>query len=195
MEKHAFIKLAAVINTEKEFNRITATAEKDGSRVIRKVVKYNPEFVYARFKAIGSLEVDGPNANADGFPYPEFLDSRAGYGYQSFIGKHAFVEHASDNINNAIGDLYAAYLNRFDINKYANRDWNTLKDNESDFTWPVSLSTLNNNEYILAQANLSAFWTAARDAAKGHLDSGRTLKKSVFDAANEAAVDAVVDTR
>jgi len=131
IKKYAFVQLSSVINSKEEFDKVTADIKSDSNNYrVRKVVKYNPDFVYARFKAIGSLEIDGPNANADGFPYVEFLDTRAGYGYQSFIGKHAFIEHASDNINNAIGDLYAAYLNRFDLSKYGNREWNTLRDDE-----------------------------------------------------------------
>jgi hypothetical protein len=102
----------------------------DKSSITRKVVKYNPDFVYARFRAIGCLEVDGPNSNADAFPYGEFLDERPGYGYKSFEGKHAFVEHASDNINNAIGDLYSSYLNRFDLSKFGSKEWRVLNDDE-----------------------------------------------------------------
>lgn len=83
----------------------------------------------------------------------------------------------------------------FSLSVHAQANWNTLKDSETDFTWPVEISTKDNNVYDLTQANLSTFWIAGRDAVKGHLDSGRALKKSVFDAVDEVAVDAVVDTR
>lgn len=136
----SFVKLAAIINTEGAYDQAIAemtlespeSSAKEGSHRInaQKVVKYNPEFVYARFKAIGCLEVDGPNSNADAFPYGEFLDNRPGYGYQSFIGKHAFVEHASNNINNAIGDLYGAYLNRFSTEPLNHREWAQLSSDE-----------------------------------------------------------------
>ncbi len=132
----AFIKLSALIDNEADYNRavseMSASAESSSGHSVnaKKIVLYNPDFVYARFKAIGCLEVDGPNANADAFPYPEFLDTRPGYGYRSFIGKHAYVEHASDNINNAIGDLYGAYLNRFNTTEFDNREWIQLGDNE-----------------------------------------------------------------
>ncbi len=131
LRKYASIDLVSLATTETEFNAtIGKYADAPNSHVVQKVVKFNPEFVYARFKAIGCLCVDGPNANADGFPYDQFLDRRAGYGYQSFIGKHAFVEHSSDNINNAIGNLHSAYLNRFDTAKYGNREWQILGDDE-----------------------------------------------------------------
>ena len=133
LRKYASLKLASVITTEQDFNdavkRSTLISTADHS--VQKIVKFNPDFVYARFKAIGCLCVDGPNANADAFPYLEFLDSRAGYGYQSFIGKHAFVEHSSDDINNAIGNLHSAYLNRFDISKFGNNvQWPDLNDQD-----------------------------------------------------------------
>ena len=83
----------------------------------------------------------------------------------------------------------------FSLSINAQTNWNTLKDQESEFTWPVDVTTIDNDTYSLVQANLGAFWTAGKDAVKGHLDSGRTLKKSVFDAADKVAIDAVVDTR
>ena len=128
LRKYAFTEISIV--PEKEFKKFAAQANAATGHSLQKVVKYNPDFVYARFRAIGNLEVDGANANHDAFPYPEFLDERPGYGYRSFEGKHAFVEHASDNINNAIGDLHAAYLNRFDVTKYHPRDWKQLADDE-----------------------------------------------------------------
>lgn len=133
LRKFATVKLASVVTTEEDFNQavseLTTTAARPDVQV-QKIVRYNPDFVYARFKAIGSLEVDGPNANADGFSYGEFLDNRPNYGYQSFNGKHAYVEHSSDNINNAIGDLYHSYLNRFDTDKFGRREWHELDDDQ-----------------------------------------------------------------
>jgi len=60
----------------------------------RTVIPFNPQdFRYLRFRAIGNLEVDGQNGNGDGFPYQWFEDERPGYGYSSFRGKRAHVEH------------------------------------------------------------------------------------------------------
>jgi len=95
----------------------------------QQVSKVNTDFRYIRFRAIGSLEVDGPNCNSDGFPYGEFLNFEPGYGYQSFVGKHAFVEHQSDDITKSIGSLLGSYLNRFDTSKYG-REWNDLTSEE-----------------------------------------------------------------
>ncbi len=83
----------------------------------------------------------------------------------------------------------------FSLSLNAQTNWNALKDQEAEFTWPVDITTTGNDTYSLAQANLDAFWTAARDITKGHLDSGRALKKSIYDATDEAGVDAVVDSR
>ena len=96
---------------------------------MQKITPVNLDFRYIRFRAIGNLCVDGPNANYDGFPYGEFLSSEPGYGYQSFVGKHAFVEHNSDNVEKSIGSLLGAYLNRFDTSKYE-REWNDLTSAE-----------------------------------------------------------------
>lgn len=93
----------------------------------------------------------------------------------------------------APGFAYDSYT--FSASLAAQSNWNVLKDEEPEFTWPVEVSTIDNNSYDLQQANLDGFWTAGRDAVKGNLDSGRALKKSIFDAIDEAGVDAVVDTR
>lgn len=99
------------------------------------------------------------------------------------------------NTKALIGAGFTYDSKTFSASINAQTNWNTLKDQEAEFTWPVNISTLDNDEYSLTAANLDAFWIAARDAIKGHLDSGRTLKKTIFDAANESAVDAVVDSR
>lgn len=83
----------------------------------------------------------------------------------------------------------------FSLSIPAQINWNTLKSNESDFSWPVEVTKLNNDSYSLLQNKLVSFWITGRDATVAHLDSGRALKKSIFDAADKAAVDAVVDTR
>lgn len=53
----------------------------------------NQSYRYLRFRAIGNLEISGFNGNWDGFPYEEFENSTPGYGYKSFIGKKAHLEH------------------------------------------------------------------------------------------------------
>lgn len=108
--------------------------EKQGTEVskfkIHKITKLNPDFTYVRFRAIGNLEIDGPNANFDAFPYGEFEDERPNYGYKSFEGKRAFVEHASSNIENSIGSLYGSYLNRFNTSKFGGARWYELQDDQ-----------------------------------------------------------------
>ena len=60
LRKYAAAELAAVIETEEDFNKVATdiTPINTDARP-RKIVRYNPDFVYARFKAIGSIEIDG----------------------------------------------------------------------------------------------------------------------------------------
>lgn len=85
--------------------------------------------------------------------------------------------------------------NTFSLSSSAQFNWNNLKVNESDFTFPVIVSTIDSDEYTLTQANLLPFWTVGKDTVKGFLDSGRDLKKLIFDATDRAGVDAVIDNR
>ena len=93
----------------------------------------------------------------------------------------------------ALGFTYDG--NTFSLSINAQANWNALKDQQGEFIWPVDITTIDNNTYSLAVSNIDAFWTAAKDTLKGHLDSGRALKKSIFDATTKAEVDAVVDNR
>lgn len=74
----------------------------------------NQRYRYLRFRAIGNLEVSGFNGNYDGFPYEDFENDTPGFGYKSFIGKRAHLEHNSSlGKYGSIGDLPDAYLNKF----------------------------------------------------------------------------------
>ena len=83
----------------------------------------------------------------------------------------------------------------FSLSVHAQANWNVLKDNKAEFAFPKLISTIDNNDYSLDQANVTAFWTAGKDLIEGHLDSGRALKKLIFDAMDQDAVDAVNDNR
>lgn len=85
--------------------------------------------------------------------------------------------------------------NQFSLALPAQVSWTNIKGQKLDFTFPMMLSTLDHNEYSLTEANVDGFWAAAKDAVKEHLDSGRVLKKSIFDAVDKAGVNAVVDSR
>jgi hypothetical protein len=83
----------------------------------------------------------------------------------------------------------------FSLSSNAQLNWSEIHSNKTEFTFPLDVSTIDNDTYALAEANVDAFWTAGKDKVQEHIDSGRVLKKSVKDAVDEAAVDAVVDNR
>ncbi len=83
----------------------------------------------------------------------------------------------------------------FSLSLSAQMNFNALKNESSEFTWPVEITTISNDTYSLTLANLNAFWRTGKVALKGDLDTGRALKKQIFDATTQAAVDAIVDTR
>lgn len=84
---------------------------------------------------------------------------------------------------------------QFSLSLAAQSNWTNIKSNTSNFTFPLEITCINNDSYDLAEVDVTAFWTAARDVVKTHMDSGRALKKSIFDAVDEAAVDAIIDNR
>lgn len=83
----------------------------------------------------------------------------------------------------------------FSLSLPAQTNWHAIKNQPTEFTFPVTVSTIDNSGYDLAQSNVSAFWQAGKDTLKAHIDSGRILKKQIFDAVDIAAVNAIVDNR
>ena len=84
---------------------------------------------------------------------------------------------------------------QFSLSANAQANWNALHSNPTEFTWPQEITAINNDTYSLAEANLNAFWEAGKVVLADHLGTGRALKKSIFDAADKTAVNAIVDTR
>jgi len=108
----------------------------------RKIIPIDgKEFRYLRFKAIGNMEIDGFNGNHDSFPYEHFEDDRPGFGYKSFINKHAHYEHNSaEGIKGSIGDLPDAFLNKFNYPNGTESKWASLLGKKND---AVRLGILN----------------------------------------------------
>ena len=83
----------------------------------------------------------------------------------------------------------------FSLSANAQRNWDSIKTSKADYSFPLDITAKDNNTYVLTNPNVQAFWVAARDAVKAPLDSGRILKKAIFDAIDIAAVNAVIDNR
>lgn len=77
----------------------------------------------------------------------------------------------------------------------AQKNWLAIEAAESKFTFPIKITTIDDQEYSLAQVDKDDFIQTGIDHVKGHIDSGRALKLDVNAAADKAAVDAVEDNR
>lgn len=84
---------------------------------------------------------------------------------------------------------------KFSLSIPAQINWNALKNNTGDFTWPVIVSTNEDGEFSLPEADVSAFWNKGKNHIKGYLDSGRTLKLQCKAAVTQAELDAIHDDR
>lgn len=85
--------------------------------------------------------------------------------------------------------------NRFSLSIEAQMNWSGLYTFQSIFSWPMGVTTLDNTTYELAQANLIPFIVTASTVIATAIGSGRALKIAVNAAADQAALDAVVDSR
>jgi hypothetical protein len=91
------------------------------------------------------------------------------------------------------GFTYDGHL--FSLSLVAQHNWDTIHTNKAVFSFPFEVTTLDNNTYALNYSNVDSFWGTAVLTVKTHWDSGRVLKKQVFEATTKTQIDAVVDTR
>lgn len=83
----------------------------------------------------------------------------------------------------------------FSLSKEAQGNWTDLEAHKALITWPKAITTLDDDEYSLAEADLGDFRDAEINAKFGHVDSGRDLKIDIKAATTQAELDAVVDNR
>jgi len=105
------------------------------------------------------------------------------------------IDAKTDNLI-ALGFSYDGEVFSAGLESQSNWHWLLSFAQNNWVTFPVSVSRMDDDEYELANAAaIDSFVQTGFSQIKAHLDSGRVLKKSVFDAADKAAVDAVVDNR
>jgi len=83
----------------------------------------------------------------------------------------------------------------FSLSEESQLNWMSLVVKENNLTWPVEITTNNDEAYSLTQVNMPAFTNTATGTKQAHLDSGRALKVSIDAAADQTALDAIVDGR
>ena len=74
-------------------------------------------------------------------------------------------------------------------------NWNALKVSKADFVFPKKIGCMDNDQYSLTNANVQSFWEAGKTAFEPIVEGGSDLKKSIFDAVDEAAIGAIIDNR
>lgn len=85
--------------------------------------------------------------------------------------------------------------NRFSLSIQAQMNWSALFSMQSLMSFPIGVTTLDNTTYSLSFANLIPFIGTGMAVVKNAIGSGRALKIAADNAADQAALDAVVDSR
>jgi hypothetical protein len=84
----------------------------------------------------------------------------------------------------------------FSTSETSQRNWMALDQFRNDLTFPFAVSTKNDGEYMIADANTThSFTLTALGTIEYHYASGRALKQQVNEASSESEVDAIVDNR
>lgn len=97
--------------------------------------------------------------------------------------------------NMLIGQGFTYNSDVYSLSLSAQMNWTNLNSNKDGFTYPVKISKKNNSEMELPESEVDAFWMAAKNETKGHLDSGRELKVQVYNATTFEEIDSIIDNR
>ena len=116
------------------------------------------------------------------------------------VALDAYKEAKNDAIDARTQELIAAGFdfegNTFSLSMMAQMNWVALNSARDDLTFPVAVSTKDNQEVTFANATrLHTFCMTALAAGKAHYDSGRALKLAVNGCVDIAAVDTINDAR
>jgi len=84
----------------------------------------------------------------------------------------------------------------FSMSVEAQINWTNLEMIKESLTYPMGASTIDDQEYIIPDAtDMQNLYNTALARKKAILDGGRQLKLDINAAGNQAALDAIVDTR
>ncbi|MHA2254424.1 MAG: hypothetical protein ACXAD7_29055 [Candidatus Kariarchaeaceae archaeon] len=87
----------------------------------------------------------------------------------------------------------------FSLSLAAQSNWTNIHSGKDELSasgaFPMDVTTLNNDEYSLDYGDVNSFWMSAVGTVKYYYDSGRSLKKSIFDASGSAQVNVIIDNR
>jgi hypothetical protein len=117
---------------------------------------------------------------------PETLDELKSRRIKEINDKTDYLVHTGYVTLNGI-NFSTAFVSQFNIT--------ALKDHTASFTFPKDITTYEQDTYQIEEADVDTLWVLMKDNVDAKLDAGRVLKKSIIDAADKAAVDAVVDNR
>jgi len=106
--------------------------------------------------------------------------------------KHAAVDVATVSL---ISEGFFYDGNMFSLSLAAQIRWGNIKSHPEEFSFPVAISTVQSNTYLLEEDNVQAFWAAHIKVLEDHLESGRELNKVIFDATSREEVESINDNR
>ncbi len=97
-----------------------------------------------------------------------------------------------------VGSGFVHASKTFSLSIPSQLNWTNVKSGSAaDLTYPYVVPTLTDIDYheFADEAEMLTAADAAESTVKGHIASGAALKKQIVDATDQAALDAIVDSR
>jgi hypothetical protein len=84
---------------------------------------------------------------------------------------------------------------QFSLSLNAQINWSGLLTLQSMLTWPMAVTTFDDNEYVLELSNLPSFIATGKAVILNAINTGRAIKVQVNAATTLEELNAIVDTR
>jgi len=110
----------------------------------------------------------------------------------TIIDKQVRIDAIDAHTGELILEGFAYDGETFSLSDFAQINWNNIKGNISDLTFPMDISTKTNGKYSLIEEKVVPFWNAKEGMVTGYLESGRDLVVAISAATTQEELDAVV---
>jgi len=109
--------------------------------------------------------------------------------------KKARFQEIDIKTQNLIAEGFEFNGNTFSLSLISQFNINVIKNNKANFDYPLDVSTIDHNIYKLEKEEVAEFWALAFLTVKEHLQSGRLLKKQIFDCTTKEEAIEIIDIR
>lgn len=105
------------------------------------------------------------------------------------------IKEVDNHTQQLIGGGFLFDGKMFSLSANAQLNWVAMSSSSDLLTWPVDITTIDDQEYSLSLAASPGFYLTALGTKQYYLDTGRALKIAMYAAVDTTELAAIVDPR